>query len=66
MAVIHQFPIKKRQKVYEYDNCGGCQKVISEDDHEGYMEIVLPFDDYDKHIVLCPSCHESAKRYGVL
>lgn len=64
MINVHPFPIKKRNKVFEYETCGGCKEVIP-DDPQGCMEIVMPLDDYDKHIVLCSLCAISAKRHGV-
>jgi hypothetical protein len=62
MGKVFQLPV--REKVYEYEDCGGCHQVV-DDQQQDYMEIVMPYDDYDKHLLLCSSCYESAKEYGV-
>jgi hypothetical protein len=63
LGKVHQLQFRKKE--YEYENCNGCQKKV-EEDQESYMEVVLPYDDYDKHILLCPKCYRSAKRFGAL
>jgi uncharacterized protein with PIN domain len=55
-----------REKRYEYEQCGGCQKEVIEQQEEDYMEVVIPYGEYDKHIILCESCYGEAKRHGVV
>jgi hypothetical protein len=63
MVKVFQLPFRK--KVSEYEDCGGCHQIV-EDQQQDYMEIVLFYDDYDKHILLCPECYRSAQEHGVL
>lgn len=62
MGNVHRLDFK--EKVYEYENCSGCNKEV-DDQQEEYMEIVMPYEDHDKHILLCESCYQSAKSYGI-
>ena len=61
MTEVIQFPEKKRQ-VYEYETCAGCHEAVRHD--KEYVEITLPMNRYDKHIILCSDCSKTARGYG--
>ena len=64
MGKVHQVDFtNKRKREYHLDQCAGCHKDIQEE--EGYFEVVLPYDDYDKYIALCEKCGKTARKQGI-
>jgi hypothetical protein len=53
-----------RGKKHDYEKCAGCQESFR--DNEEYTEVVLPFEEYNQHILLCGSCAAESKRHGIL
>jgi hypothetical protein len=53
-----------REKKHELERCGGCQEPLRE--NEEYLGVTLPYENYDKQILLCRSCVEESRKQGIL
>lgn len=58
------FNLAIREKKHELERCGGCQEAIRE--NEEYLGVTLPYEDYDKSILLCGSCAKESRKQGIL
>lgn len=48
---------------YLMDECAGCGEAV--DKVTTYKHVVVPFNNYEKHIVLCADCVGVSSRHGV-
>lgn len=63
MALIYKGKFIKKSS-YKYAECSGCENKVNE--NQAYEEVILRHLDRSEHILLCSSCYEQAKSYGVL